>query len=426
MPCRHSVCDCILKHYNACMNKRLLYVLSAMVFAIILLCRCGGSQVSKDIRGTNFAGSASCAGCHSEIYASYLTTAHHNTSRPAADSNVLGSFSAPGNVFAFPNGMDIVMEKRDSGLFQSAYRNGQFQESARFEIAIGSGRKAQTHIYFKGDQYFQLPISYLVSAHSWANSPGFPADHPRFDRVVTTSCLGCHSSKLAVKSIQEKGTGYTEHFEKGQVIYGIDCERCHGPAADHVSFHQEHPSEKQARFITKIDTLKNQLQLDMCAVCHSGLKQSMQPVFNFRPGSSLKDYFYPDLSRPRVSDLDIHGTQYQLFTASQCFIQTKGMNCSSCHNSHATERTNMQVFSQRCMKCHSETDHNFCTHTSVPAATLKQNCIDCHMPALPSRTITLLTNGETSPTPDSIRTHLIAVYKQNAKGIIEMVRKENK
>lgn len=409
------------------MSKRLLYVLFMMAAVVALLCQCTGGRVkSNDLRGAAYAGSATCASCHKDVYDSYLSTAHHNTSRKATDSTVLGSFNSPDNNFKFANGASVIMEKRDSGLYQVAYMDGQFQQAERFEIAIGSGRKAQTHVYFKGDQYYQLPISYLVSAHSWANSPGFPSSHPKFDRLVTTACFGCHTSQAVIKNIQERGTGYTEHFEKGAVIYGIDCERCHGPAAQHVVFHQEHPAEKQSRYITRIDTLKNQQKLDMCAVCHSGLKQSQQPIFNFRPGSSLKDFFYPDFSRPKVTELDVHGTQYQLFSGSQCFIQSKDMNCSSCHNPHAKERTNMQVFSQRCMNCHAEGGHNFCKLETVPAATLRQNCIDCHMPLLPSRSITLLTNGQEKPTADSVRTHLIAVYRTNAKGIIQLVTGEKK
>lgn len=405
------------------MNKRLLYVLLVMVIAVTVLCRCNsdGGTESKDIRGAAYAGSATCATCHKAIFDSYLSTAHHNTSMPSSDPAVLGKFTAPENSFSFANGVNVIMEKRDSGFFQAAYLNGQFQQAEKFAMTIGSGRKAQTSLYFKGDQYFQLPISYLVSVHSWANSPGFPASHPRFDRIVNTACFGCHTSKVPVKSIKEQGTGYTEHFEKGQVIYGIDCERCHGPAAEHVAYHKDNPTEKQGRFITGIDTLKNQQKLDMCAVCHSGLKQSMQPIFNFRPGSLLKDYYYPEFDRPKISDLDVHGTQYQLFSASRCFTQSKDMNCSSCHNPHATERTDLKVFSQRCMTCHTEAGHNFCTLNTVPAGTLKQNCIDCHMPALPSKTITLLTNGQSKPTPDSIRTHLIAVYKTDTKGIIALV-----
>jgi hypothetical protein len=68
-------------------------------------------------------------------------------------------------------------------------------------------------------------------------------------------------------------------------------------------------------------------------------------------------------------------------------------------------------------------DHTFCKMTSLSAAVLSTNCIDCHMPALPSRNITMLTNGHTSPTPDSMRTHLITVYREETKKFIAALKK---
>jgi hypothetical protein len=38
------------------------------------------------------------------------------------------------------------------------------------------------------------------------------------------------------------------------------------------------------------------------------------------------------------------------------------------------------------------------------------NCIDCHMPALPSNKIILQFNGGTNLVHDLVRTHRIAVY----------------
>ncbi|RYY10768.1 MAG: hypothetical protein EOO04_36370, partial [Chitinophagaceae bacterium] len=189
------------------MNKRLLYACLLIVVSVILLVRCIGGKEKKDLRGNEFAGAEACISCHKSIYDSYSTTAHHNTSKAAADSTILGSFKSPDNIFDFTNGVQVKMESRDSGLFQAAYLNNQLQEARRFEMTIGSGRKAQTYLYFKGDQYMQLPLSYLVSAHNWANSPGFPASHPRFDRVVNTACFGCHTSKVEVKGIKTQGTG---------------------------------------------------------------------------------------------------------------------------------------------------------------------------------------------------------------------------
>ena len=40
-----------------------------------------------------FAGSASCASCHNDIYKSHIQTAHYHDSRPAAGEFIKGSFA---------------------------------------------------------------------------------------------------------------------------------------------------------------------------------------------------------------------------------------------------------------------------------------------------------------------------------------------
>lgn len=380
------------------MNPRQLVICCFIISCVIILSQCVGKK--PDLRGEQFADAASCATCHKSIYDNYISSAHSTTSSLSAISNVKGSFVAPNNVFHYANNVKVTMEQRDSGLFQVSN-----QEAHRFDITIGSGRKAQTYLYWKEGQYFQLPVSYFVPLQKWANSPGFPATHPKFDRMIPSTCFGCHSSMVALKNVKMERLHVTEEFEQNKMVFGIDCQRCHGPAAEHVQFHTEHPTEKMARHMVKISSLGNQQKIDMCAICHSGLKTPQKAPFAFKPGDALSDYFYPDLSRPaKPQELDVHGNQYQLFTASKCYIASKGtMNCSSCHNPHMSEQNNLQVFSQRCMNCHKAVKH------TVPVLT--QNCIDCHMPALPSNAITLLTNDQASPTADSVRTHLIAVYK---------------
>jgi hypothetical protein len=101
------------------------------------------------------------------------------------------------------------------------------------------------------------------------------------------------------------------------------------------------------------------------------------------------------------------------------------MNCSSCHNPHNNEKNNLQGFNQKCMTCHTTDSHNFCSNKSVPMTTLVQNCVDCHMPALASGKITLLTNGKYSPTPDYIRTHLITIYPEESDKVIARLLKRD-
>lgn len=407
------------------MNKRFLYVSCFLISAIIILSQCISKVPrTEDLRGEAFAGAAACMNCHKNIYDNYISTPHYHTSSPASKATVKGSFTAPANVFAFNNEDKVVMEERDSGLFQAGYHNGVLKEAHRFDITVGSGQKAQTYLYWKDGKYFQLPMSYFVQAHSWANSPGFPPSHPTFGRIIPSTCFGCHSSAVALKNVQMIGRNLSEEFEKNQLVYGIDCERCHGPAAEHVSFHTEHPDERKAMHIKAIGTLNNQQKLDMCALCHSGLRTPQKSAFDFRPGDALNDYFFPDFFRPaKPKEMDVHGTQYQLFTASKCFIKSRNMNCSSCHNPHSNERGNVQVFSLRCMECHNSAGHTFCKMTALPTAKLVENCVDCHMPALPSGSIKLLTDAKVSPVADSIRTHLITIYQEATEKVTEKLKK---
>lgn len=398
------------------MNKRQFLFLVCIAVVVGLLSRCSDrASAPGDPRGNEFADAASCAQCHKTIYDSYASTAHAHSSAVAGGGTVKGDFDAPGNVFHFSGRADVVMEKQGEELFQKVMVDG--KEAARypFDVVFGSGRKAQTSLYWRNEQYFQLPISWFVPADGWANSPGFPADHPKFDRVIPSTCFGCHSSMVKVRE-EVQGVTITEKFAKREMIAGIDCQRCHGPAAAHVDYHTENPSAKEPHHITLIDTLSRIQRLDACALCHSGLKPLYKPAFTFKPGDKLSDFIIPTVPFPqKPNQLDVHGNQMQLLAASQCFLQSKTMNCSSCHNPHVTERTSMQTFSQRCMTCHQPETPQFCKHSGKPPSVLQQNCIDCHMPALPSGSITLLANGQQSPTPDSVRTHLIAVYEDLMK-----------
>lgn len=372
-----------------------------------------------DIRGPKYAGDATCTSCHKNVYDSYLHSAHKNTSRLASQTSILGNFSPGHNTYIYDSIDKVVMEKIGNDFFQTEYINGVKNASYRFDIAIGSGRKAQTYLFHLGDEIHQLPVSWFIPSTSWANSPGFP-HKAYFSRNIPTGCFGCHASAANVNVVQTGSLDLTEKFIPGQQLLGIDCERCHGPAAEHVEYHTEHPGEKIGKYITDIRTLSRTQKMDMCGVCHSGIKKAIQPVFNFKPGDKIDDYYYPSALHPSADKMDVHGTQVQFIMASQCYIKSNDLTCNSCHDPHQKERENLATFSQRCMNCHTEANHNFCKMAPQLGETIKSNCIDCHMPAKPSNVIQLLTNGNQKPLPDFIRTHVVAVYPDEAKKVMAL------
>lgn len=283
-------------------------LLVAGVVALLSRCMSPGAAKDTDPRGAGYAGMAACLDCHKGIGGSYMHTAHALTSRVADIHTVAGPFgrertegraSGGDNEFIYDAGHRVIMEERDSGLFQVAV-TARGREAHRFDIAIGSGRKAQTYLYWRGDGVFQLPVSYFVTEHSWANSPYYPPDSIWFGRAVGVGCFECHSSYIGTKAMLHKNFFEgTPQYDRATIVYGIDCERCHGPGALHVAWQQAHPEDTVARYMARFAGLTRQQRLDVCAVCHSGAHSGqLRSVFHFKPGDTLANYYFAD---PRMT-----------------------------------------------------------------------------------------------------------------------------
>jgi hypothetical protein len=354
----------------------------------------------------SFAGSGSCAGCHKTIYDSHIYTAHYLTTRPALREYIKGSFEEGQNIFAYDSDRIVHMEKRDSGYYQVAYYKGDEKIAGRFDIIVGSGSKGQTYITRYHQQLYQLPVSYFTAAHKWANSPLYPVNPILFNRPITSRCLECHSTYARV--ISPPGVE-PEAFDP-KMIYGVDCEKCHGPAARHVAFQTQNPDEKKGKFILNPAGFTKQQNLDLCGLCHGGRLQKTQASFSFVAGDKLADYFSMDTVTPNPDNIDVHGNQYGLLRSSKCFRMSNTMTCTTCHNPHENERGNTALFSSRCITCHSNGHFATCRLTASIGPSIALNCIDCHMPLKASHSITELLSGDQKPTAALIRSHLIKIY----------------
>lgn len=413
------------------MLKRIIkYPRSAITISIIsvsvfLLTQCidkeSGPVVIRNADGEQFAGSEKCAGCHKNIYEDHIRTAHYLTSRKADEKYIKGSFENGKNKFSFNKSVAVVMEKRKDGFYQVEYFKDDEKKAKRFDIVVGSGTMGQSYLYWLDHHLFQMPITYFSAANEWSNSPGFP-DKVVFNRVITSRCLECHTT--FAKTISEPDTEL-ERFDNNRIIFGVDCEKCHGPAAKHVAFQTENPQEKKGEYIINPGKLSRQQNLDLCASCHGGRLQKTKPSFTFEAGDALSDYFIVDTTAPKPANIDVHGNQYGLLRASKCFILTNTLTCNTCHNTHKTEKGNVALFSQRCMSCHNTEHGKVCKMQKTLGDVITTNCIDCHMPLQPSRAIAVKLQENEAPTAALIRSHFISIYPQETQKLIDKMKKTN-
>jgi len=113
--------------------------------------------------------------------------------------------------------------------------------------------------------------------------------------------------------------------------------------------------------------------MDACALFHSGFRKEIKPGFSFAESEKLDEYSLPNYNTDSSSWLDVHGNQNSLLTSIKCFTSGDKMDCSSCHNVHKEEIKNPKLFSLRCMQCHQESSHDFCTLPSVKGLNLSNN-----------------------------------------------------
>lgn len=356
--------------------------------------------VNNDMRGREYAGSSQCIDCHKDISGDFVHNSHFKTSSLATSQQLSPIFNPGNNTVNFINDQSVVVEHKDSLFYQSWYKAGKMIESQTMDIAFGSGKHAQTFGFMNNRQWYELPLTYLTKQGIWTNSPGFPITEPYFTRIIPSRCFECHASYISVTKEKTGPLQLEEKFNSNAMILGIDCERCHGPAAQHVAFHRQHPQEMQARNIVSIKSLNRKQQLDLCATCHSGNPVSMRSIFTFTPGDTLSNFYlyYPGAR----NNPDVHGMQLQALELSKCFQQST-LTCLTCHQPH-TGKNIISNFTATCFSCHNQSPHAIVMNKE------NKDCISCHMPFSSSKSLDF-NNGTTGKNiPYLLHNHRIAIY----------------
>jgi hypothetical protein len=362
------------------------------------------AEEKKPPARVDYVGDQVCRSCHEEKAKTYSETAHHFASSWPSPQTMKGSFTPDSNVMKTASPfLTFEMTQTEQGYFQTATEKisatKKVTRTERIDIVGGSARKGQSYLFWKGDQLFQLPVTYWTETDGWVNSPSYPDGSPHFDKAIIPRCLECHASYF------EWMPPPVNRYRKTSLILGIFCEKCHGPGRQHASLHRTKASlpPGTAEAIVNPASLPRDRQIDVCGLCHSGNGTPIQPALSFLPGDVLEDYVDIPYYSPGEA-VDVHGNQLQMLRRSKCFQSSSTMTCSTCHDVH-TPQEDAAGFSPHCLTCHQPKQ---CGQFSKQGERIVNRCIDCHMPLQESQVLFSTTNGKRLL--PKVRSHQIGIY----------------
>lgn len=348
-------------------------------------------------RNPGYAGISTCAKCHAARVEEFEDTRHFRACMLAKDSAAKG-FAAK----------HAVHRTRKAGMEFHFSRTGQkllvegesATDRTQYEVGLvygSGGERDEMYFAWQENHLLQLPVAWLQPQACWGNV------QDRIEgREVPPNCLQCHNTWIA------HVPGTINEYRREGMLLGVTCERCHGPAQEHVDYHRAHPSAEATAIVRPAD-LSRDRQMDLCAQCHSNVKPRGEP-FSYRPGEPLEGAFRP--APPRHTEDSIVGNQSGALPESKCFGKSE-MTCITCHEPHVLEKE-AEVRSA-CIKCHTE--QNCHEQQNLPRA-IRGDCAGCHMPPRVWMNVWFHT-AEDQYVPVARRTeHRIGIYPEATKAVL--------
>ncbi|GIW96260.1 MAG: hypothetical protein KatS3mg110_4301 [Pirellulaceae bacterium] len=333
----------------------------------------------------DYAGSDACRECHDSIYEDYFST--HGMGRSLAlieKAHPIENYqharfqTSDGRAYEVTRDGDKVVHRE-----YMVDRSGEklFDESVVIEFAVGSGQRGRGYLFRREGRLYQSPISWYTQRATWDLSPGYPpGQHQRFSRRISTDCLYCHAGRISVTSLDEQRFSDSPFVEMA-----IGCERCHGPAGEHVRRRKEGLEDDSLISIARLEPDRRDA---VCWQCHLRAAQWIphpgQTRFAWKPGDRLEQHTLVVPEQPSTATEAVESTVLQLMS-SRCYTASGGrLGCISCHDPHRRLPVEARPahYQQRCFECH---DEQACRVPLVErqAAPAQGWCIHCHMPRLP-------------------------------------------
>lgn len=330
--------------------------------------------VMPRVHNPGYVGPQACAECHQPRLQECLGSSHFRTCRVPEPATMPRGFESNPATFELPNtDVRFEMSRRGERYFQTAINKSApnvMRTESSIDLILGAGKSSdEVYLSWHADNtLWELPIAWVYANDCWGAS-GFDrhagGDHAR---ALTLRCFECHNTWF------EHVPGTLAEYRREELILGVTCERCHGPAKEHVDYHRRHPQETQSHGILLPSSLPRERLIEVCTQCHGNAIRHRGPALSFRPGQSLDDHYR--WVTPDYPEDDHVANQIGTMRDSKCFQQSS-MTCITCHDPHLTDRPVTGAdFQSNCTSCHQP--HECGKQLELPEP-IRGQCTDCHM-----------------------------------------------
>lgn len=395
--------------------------------------RASDAHRPQQIPEAGYVSSDSCRACHPRQYATWRHSYHRTMTQVAEPESVIGSF-------------DTTLD-HDGGRYRLAHDGSEYSvemdlplrgrpgESLRVEkpIVLTTGsHHMQVYWYAteRSRELVALPFAYLVADRRWVPRVSIFLAPPEIRWGMelgawNATCIKCHTThgRPRIRGIGEVDSRVSE--------FGIACEACHGPAAEHVRVNRDprrryelHRAAAADPTVVQPARLAGRPSSQVCGQCHAVTlfrdrdddTDFREHGFAYRPGDDLSrtrlvvrpgaDPDDPDsralaLNHPEFraenqfwsdGQVRVSGREFSGLVESPCYAGGK-FNCLSCHTMHKPdddprsldEWADDQLIrgmdgDEACLQCHGEYRRDLARHTFHKPESSGSRCYNCHNP----------------------------------------------
>ncbi len=337
----------------------LAIVLVLVIAAVIFLWRVPARGLSSAERkassesqaATGYVNAQVCATCHGQIAGTYKKTGMARSFYKPTTTNIIEDYAKTNTFVHKPSGLGYRMIERDGRFFQHRFtlREDGKEENVREETVdyvLGSGNHARTYLHRTTQgKLIELPVSwYVENSGYWNMSPGFDrTDQQDMQGAIGEECMFCHNAYPEGGNASAPNHDFSVFPQK--LPEGIDCQRCHGPGAEHVAAATGGKAslvEIRSKIVNPAK-LPRDRQMEVCMECHmetsalhvpNAIRNYDRGPYSFHPGEKLGDFktYFERPKDPKGDEFEVAHAGYQLLR-SACFRNSQ-MTCLTCHNPH--------------------------------------------------------------------------------------------